>query len=225
MAAIYEGRASDSPHIHMLWRGELKKGRNVICPADVRWNLLFVKDGRSLRVMAEGATNQHVLRRQMDDCEFLVIKFSLGVYMPHLPASRLLNGDACVPGASGHSFWLKGGTWEMPTFENAEAFVHRLFREQIIARETVVTSAEPAVDLAYSSRTIRRRYLHATGLTPTQIAQINRAQRAMALLEAGSSVLDVVFEAGYADQPHLTRALRRFAGYTPGQLMGMNAPA
>ena len=27
-----------------------------------------------------------------------------------------------------------------------------------------------------------------------------------------------VDQAGYADQPHLTRALRRFAGLTPGEL-------
>lgn len=229
MAAIYEGRTSDSPYIHTLWRGELKTGRYVICPADVCWNLLFVKHGRSVRVKAEGAASQHVLRRQMDDSEFLVIKFHLGVFMPHLPASRLLNGDACLPDASGHSFWLKGGTWAMPTFENAEVFVQRLFREGIIAREAVVTSAASDADLAYSSRTIRRRYLHATGLTPTQIDQISRAQQAMALLEAGRSILDVVHATGYADQPHLTRALRRLVGYTPGQIAqmstNMNAPA
>jgi AraC-like DNA-binding protein len=39
------------------------------------------------------------------------------------------------------------------------------------------------------------------------------------MLERGVPILDTVDQAGYADQPHLTRAMRRFWGYTPAQIL------
>jgi methylphosphotriester-DNA--protein-cysteine methyltransferase len=75
-----------------------------------------------------------------------------------------------------------------------------------------------------SSRTVRRRFLLATGLTPKAIQQIERAQKAAALLEQGVSILDAVYQAGYADQPHMTRSLRRFTGQTPAQIARVSAP-
>lgn len=64
---------------------------------------------------------------------------------------------------------------------------------------------------------MRHRFLRATGLTQGTILQIERAKRASALLEQGVPILDTVYEAGYFDQPHLTRSLRRFVGKTPAQ--------
>jgi methylphosphotriester-DNA--protein-cysteine methyltransferase len=34
-------------------------------------------------------------------------------------------------------------------------------------------------------------------------------------LRAGAAIADVVCDAGYYDQPHLTRSLRRLIGHTP----------
>ena len=48
--------------------------------------------------------------------------------------------------------------------------------------------------------------------------QIERARYATTLLRQGLSILDVVYEAGYSDQPHLTRALKQLIGLTPAQL-------
>jgi methylphosphotriester-DNA--protein-cysteine methyltransferase len=58
-------------------------------------------------------------------------------------------------------------------------------------------------------------------LTHGTVAQIQRARQAAALLEQGVSILDTVELAGYADQPHLTRSMRRFFGKTPTQVVGM----
>lgn len=58
----------------------------------------------------------------------------------------------------------------------------------------------------------------ATGLTRGAIGQIRRAERAAGLLGRGVSPLDVAGQLGYADQPHLTRSLKRFAGRTPSQI-------
>jgi AraC-like DNA-binding protein len=221
MSAIFESRLSDSPYIEIIWRGRVEQDYSPVCPADVRWNLLFTRYHDQVRVSAEGATSQFVPKNQFEGAEFLVIKFKLGVYMPFLPAGDLLNGDAVLPDASGQKFWLNGAAWEFPDFDNVEAFVDRMVREGDLAVEPVVKAALQHHPTDVSSRTVRRRFLYTTGLTPTTIQQIERAKQAAALLQQGVPILDAVYEAGYADQPHMTRSLRRFMGQTPAQIARM----
>jgi hypothetical protein len=38
-------------------------------------------------------------------------------------------------------------------------------------------------------------------------------------LRQGISILDAVHELEYFDQPHLTRSLRRWVGYTPAEII------
>jgi AraC-like DNA-binding protein len=38
-------------------------------------------------------------------------------------------------------------------------------------------------------------------------------------LKQGISILSAVYEAGYYDQAHLTRSLKRFIGQTPAQII------
>ncbi len=219
MSAIFEGRSSGSPYIEMIWRGHVERDYSPVCPADVRWNLLFLKRNRRVRVSVEGATTQHVPKNQSEGTEFLVIKFKLGVFMPYLPAGNFLNGDVVLPEAASHSFWLSGASWQFPDFDNAETFVDRLVRVGLLVREPVVNAVLQNDHPDLSSRTVRRRFLRATGLTPMGIQQIERAQRAAALLERGVPILDAVYQVGYADQPHLTRSLKRFIGQTPAQIV------
>jgi len=225
MSAIFEGRGSDSPYIEMVWRGPVERDYSPVCPADVRWNLLFLNENGMAQVSAEGATTQFVPKNQSEGREFLVIKFKLGVYMPYLPPDRLVNGDAILPQAAGRSFWLFGSAWQPPDFENVETFVERLAREGALVRDPVIEAALQDQPPAWSSRTVRRRFLRATGLTPRIIHQIERAQRAAALLEQGVPIIDTVYQAGYADQPHLTRSLKRFIGHTPAQIARVREPA
>jgi AraC-like DNA-binding protein len=65
---------------------------------------------------------------------------------------------------------------------------------------------------------VERRVARATGLTRGAIRQIRRADEAVALLGRGVAPHEVARRAGYADQPHLTRSLKRFVGATPAQL-------
>jgi len=69
-----------------------------------------------------------------------------------------------------------------------------------------------------SARSVQRRFLRATGLTLGAHRQIERARHATNLLTSGVPILDVVHRAGYFDQAHLTRSLRRLIGQTPGQV-------
>lgn len=222
MSAIFEGRRSDSPFIEMVWRGHVEQDYSPVCPADVRWNLLFTKYQKQIRVSVEGATTQSVLKNQSEGSEFLVIKFKLGIFMPHVSVETLVNTDVILPEATSRTFWLRGSAWQVPDFGNVETFVSRLVREGILHTEPVVASTLNNEPIWMSPRTMRRRFLSATGLTPKTIQQIERVHQAVIMLKQGVSIPDTVYKLGYADQPHLTRSLRRFYGQTPAHVIRMS---
>ena len=156
--------------------------------------------------------------------EFLVIKFKLGTFMPYLPARNFLDVETVLPEATRKSFWLKSSTWQFPDYENVEAFVSKLVCDGLLASDSVVHGVLRNQPQEISSRTVRRRFLHVTGLTQTYIHQIERAQYAATLLEHGSSILDTVHQVGYASQPHMTRSLKHFIGQTPAQIVQVSGP-
>ena len=90
--------------------------------------------------------------------------------------------------------------------------------------DPVVNAALQGKTQEVAPRTVRYRFLRATGLTQSHIYQIERAQRAAALLEQGVSILDTVYQADYYDQPHLTRSLKQWVGYTPAQMVQLSSP-
>jgi AraC-like DNA-binding protein len=75
------------------------------------------------------------------------------------------------------------------------------------------------VERRLSTRSVERHVSRATGLTRGTIRQIRRAEGAVELLSRGVSALDTARRAGYADQAHLTRSLKRFVGQTPSQIV------
>jgi hypothetical protein len=155
-----------------------------------------------------------------EDAEFFGIRFRLGAFMPALPLRRLVDGSLTLPEATGKSCWLNGSAWEYPSREDADVFLRRLARQGLLVRDPVVEDALEGHAPDRSLRSVQRRVLRATGLTLGTIRQIQRALRAVDLLDGGAPIADAVAFAGYADQAHLTRSLRRFAGRTPGQLAG-----
>lgn len=73
-------------------------------------------------------------------------------------------------------------------------------------------------------RTLDRRFERATGLTAAMYLRLARFHRGRAAIKSGAERLsDVAAEAGYADQAHMTRDFRRFAGETP-KLVRQPAP-
>ena len=125
-----------------------------------------------------------------------------------------------LPGVGERSFCLDGTAWQFPDYENADTFVDRLVREGLLVREPVVDAVLQGQLSDVSARSVQRRFVHATGLSQRAIQQIERARTAMTLLQRGVSILDTVHEAGYYDQPHLTRSLKRLLGQTPAEIVG-----
>lgn len=155
------------------------------------------------------------------DAELLWIKFKLGAFMPQLPVKSFRDQETILPGAAHNSFWLNGSAHRLPDFDNVEPFVGRLVRDDVLVFDPLVGTALQDQLPAIASRTLRHRFVRATGLSRSHIRQVERAQQAAALLRQGTSIPDTVYELGYFDQSHLTRALKRFIGKTPAQqLMG-----
>jgi len=115
-------------------------------------------------------------------------------------------------------FRLNEYAFEVPDFDNAEGFVERLARHGLLVRDAAVAAALAGDEDALSSRTIQRRFRHAAGMSHTALIQIERARRATLMLREGMNPADVAVEAGYFDQAHLTRRLRRLIGLTPGAI-------
>lgn len=80
------------------------------------------------------------------------------------------------------------------------------------------TVTEVCKDLGVRPRTLQRLFA-ANGLpSPVFWHQLARARRAGRDIVQGKTLCDTSFEAGYADQAHMSRAIRRLFGVTPKQL-------
>ncbi|WUV77638.1 helix-turn-helix transcriptional regulator [Streptomyces sp. NBC_01477] len=79
-----------------------------------------------------------------------------------------------------------------------------------------LSAGRPVADIAAASglgeRQLRRRCEAAFGYGPRTLARVLRLQRALALARAGTPFARVAADAGYADQPHLSREVRTLAG-------------
>ena len=224
MSIIHEERPSDSPFIETVTRGWTASDGSAIRPAENHWHMVFVKVNDRALPLVVGALTASGVASWGQGAEILWIKFKLGTYLPHLPTKILLDQETLLPEAAGKSFWMKGSAWEFPDFENADTFVDRLAREETLVCDPVVDAALQDRLPAMSPRTVRDRFLRTIGLTQSHVRQMQRAQHAAVLLRQRVSILDTVHAAGYFDQPHLTRSLKRFIGYTPAQIIASSQP-
>jgi AraC-like DNA-binding protein len=76
-------------------------------------------------------------------------------------------------------------------------------------------------ELAVSERQLRRRFDAAVGYGPKMLHRVLRFRRALAELPAaaaGGDLAGLAFQAGFADQAHLTREMTSLAGLPPAAL-------
>jgi AraC-like DNA-binding protein len=75
--------------------------------------------------------------------------------------------------------------------------------------------------LDMSPRTLRRRCDEAFGYGPKTLDRILRFQRFLKLTRRAPAphLAGLAFAAGYADQAHLTREVRRLSGFSPAEIL------
>jgi AraC-like DNA-binding protein len=215
-----EDKPSDSPFIEAIWHTQSESAGSFISTASTQSGIVLVRYQGQTTLTIRGPETWATPAPYPAEAEFLGINFKLGTFMPPFPAQLVMNRqDMTLPEARRGAFWIQGAAWEIPDFENADTFINRLVREGLLANDPIVEAAVQGKVEDLALRSVQRRFLHATGITLKTVQQIERAQKAAALLEQGCSILDTVYDLGYFDQSHLTNSLKRFIGQTPAQLL------
>jgi AraC-like DNA-binding protein len=93
-----------------------------------------------------------------------------------------------------------------------------------VARPGVAVEALPPA-VSVGERQLRRRFADAVGYGPKTLQRVLRFQRFLTLsaLRPGEDLAALAFEAGYADQAHLTRECGRLSGLPPAALLRAGA--
>jgi AraC-like DNA-binding protein len=92
-----------------------------------------------------------------------------------------------------------------------------------IAQQPRARIAQISSMLGMSSRQLQRRFCAAVGYGPKMFQSVLRFQRLLHLADTSGVQRDFAqsaSEAGYADQPHMTREVQRFSGTAPSSLLG-----
>lgn len=213
-------KQSDSPLIDKVWltRGE-ESGEFISLAKPYSEIVLTRYKGKVTLTVRGPETKATFLDYASVGAEFLGITFKLGTFMPQLPPQGLRDWqNVDLPEIDSKRFWLHGSAWRFPNYENVDAFIARLVREDLLVTDPLINDVLRGYSPEVSPRSVQYRFLQATGLSKRKILQIRRAQQASMLLRQGATIADTVFESGYADQPHLSRSLKHFFGQTPAQL-------
>lgn len=216
---VFEERPSDSPFVARVWRSQSTRAGSFLSVATSHCGLVVARIGGQVRVTLRGPETKPTTAECPADGEWFGIHFALGSFLPRHPAATLRDRqDVDLPAPSGRTFWLSGSAWEVPSFENVESFVARLAKAGLLMEDAAVTAVRDGEPSRLSQRSAQRRFLRATGMTLGAYRQIERARMATNLLRRGATIQDAVHVAGYFDQAHLTRSLRRLIGETPARI-------
>lgn len=220
MDFVFDCYAPPSDVIELIWSTTSTASGVFTSPAGANWELVWHTDaaGRT-QAAARGPESRASQAACPAHSAFFGITFKVGAFMPGLDLRAIADRrDQRLADAGRDAFWLGGVAWERPTFANADVFVERLVRAGLLLRDPLVDAALAGREPALSPRALQYRFVQATGLARKTLAQIERARAAAALLERGAPIAEAAAALGFYDQAHLTNALKRFLGQTPGAL-------
>ena len=198
-------------------------GRTLMQP-DGCWDFVMLKSGARTTVLRTGLTTKAVEHEFREGDEILSIAFKASSYMSLMPGERMRDEGVVLEGIGRDRFWLGTEVMEIPTFETVDGFIDKLIVNNAVEDNDIVASVVAGRPKAMSERTMQRHFLKTTGLTYKAFTQIERAQKALSLLQQGRPAADVAFALGYADQPHLIRSLKAIMGQTPREVAEIRRP-
>ena len=219
MFLTFTERPSDSPVVERIWRSRSDSAGVFLSVAASHFEIAVTRHHGKVFLTVRGPETKATPADCPAEGDWLGIRFKLGTFMPAFPPGDLKDRhDVTLSPATNRSCWLNGSAWEYPDFENADAFVTRLVKKGIVVRDAGVEAALQNQPGRLPIRSIQRHFLRATGISHRAARQIERARYATTLLKRGVSILDTVYQAGYFDQAHLTRAVKTLIGQTPVEI-------
>lgn len=204
MRLEFEERFSDSPYVERIWRTQSEACGSFTSIPSNHWMMVVTRIHGTITLDIQGPETKPTSAICPAGGDWLGIVFQFGTFMPRFPIHKIINGSVVLPEAGYQTFWLYGELWQFPTYENADTFVERLVRQELIVRESAVNALLRDQVNKQALRSAQRHFQRATGFTFGQARQIERARCATSLLQQGVSVQDTIYELDYFDQSHLT---------------------
>ena len=219
MTQKHESRKSDNPYIETVWRTHNLTDGVYSATPDASWDLIIAitADGSRFALLAGQATIPQEIPYEKGSSS-VVISFLPGAYMPEYPGDTLLDKTEFLPNFDESHFMLAGHTFEFPTYETAEELVEKLVRLGILTSDKIVNDVMHGKHAALSERAVQRHFVRTTGMTQKYLEQIHRAQLAVRLLKQGEKPLDAAADAGYTDQSHLAKSLKKIMNRKPSDI-------
>lgn len=216
MSQIHESRKSDHPYIETVWRTRNIQDGVYVATPDTSWDLIvMIQADGSKQMMLTGQATKSMDVPYTAGTSSVVVSFVPGAYMPAYPGNTLLDSFVFLSNADAEHFELAGHIFTFPTFDNAEALVGRLTELGILHKNDVVDRALSTNPKALSERSVQRHFTNTTGMSRKSFEQIRRAQHAVRLLKDGASPADAAQIAGYADQPHMAKSIKKLMNTRP----------
>lgn len=202
-----------------IWSAECDSPTAFSSLASVTSGIGFARIRGTWAVHLRGPATKATTMVCSADSEYFGADFRVGAYLPMFPPGRLTNlRDSVLPTLPDGRILLDGRAWEMPTPQNIDVFIDRLRKERLLLADPMIEELWHGGLGTMPARTAQSRFVRAVGLPLRTLSLIDRARHAVRMLHAGRTIAEVAVEAGYYDQPHLTRSLRRFIGHTPAEV-------
>ncbi len=219
MTQIHTGRKSDNPYVETVWATQNVDDGVYVSTPDGSWDLIvLIQADGTKQMMVTGQATKPMDVPYQKDTSSVVISFAPSAYMPQYPGDTLLDSAEILPNVDADHFQLAGRVFAFPTFDSIETLVDELVTLGILKNDRVVDGLLRGKPIALSERAEQRHFVGTTGMTQKNLAQIQRAQKAVRLLQQGKRPSDVAADTGYTDQPHLAKSLKRIMRTKPSDV-------
>ncbi|MDB5542369.1 MAG: hypothetical protein JWQ89_4096 [Devosia sp.] len=218
MQRIVNSRPVDSPFVESISSIRFVADGSTLMQPDGCWDIAVIKRGDDRLVLRTGLTTRPVVYEYAAGDELLVISFKPHSFMPLMPGKVMRDEGVMLEKFGRGGFWVGTDVREIPTFENADVFVERLVRDGIVASNELVASVVEGQPKAMTERTLQRHFLRTTGLTYKHFTLVQRAQKAVSLLQMGRPAVEVALALGFSDQAHMINSLKAIMGQTPREI-------
>ncbi|HEX8762634.1 MAG TPA: helix-turn-helix domain-containing protein [Candidatus Saccharimonadales bacterium] len=218
---LVEEQVPDSPYVCLKWRALADHAGVHLGVAMEYWTFFFRQEGGKTQVIIGAPHAQMLPLPYQAGGAYWGVLLKAHLFMPLLSKHAIPKEGVQLPVQKGYIL-IAGQKIPLPSYENTEKFIEDLVHKKIIVANPLVEKALSGTP-TFSERTVQRHVLQIAGLTRRELAMIRRARRAFVLLQTGRTIAEVVAEAGYTDQSHLTKSLKLLAGQTPGQILAAYA--
>jgi hypothetical protein len=222
LTQIFNSRSSSIEAIDTVWTAQALTDGVYNATPDGSWDLIHIEkpDGTHLAFLTGQQSQPASVPYQAGEVS-IVISFAAHFFLqsgPMPPDGAVIE---FLP-IEGERFLLAHLDLPLPTYDNAELIASELLSAGVLRKDPVVTGGLGLMSFAASERSLQRHFRDATGLSQKDFEQIRRAQEAVRLLQAGGKPADVAIAAGYTDQAHMTKSIKRIMGRLPTKVRDIN---